>query len=603
MRGSFVRRLSLVLLIMAVLPLGAVVGSTRPKVGTTISITSAYAGDNDNVRGTIRSKLPECLAGRTVNLYRLYEYTPVATVVPDGEGAWVASARLREGDDVRAIVQKAIVDVRGTDTVCKKDVTDRASTVRLGTLHSLDIARDGNGQGTWTCDGAPCHDRYLAGAQIAVTPIPDQGSAFEGWSGDCEGSGACVVAMDGDRSVTATFGLVAHELTLAPAQGGGGGTIVCGFETCSHEWLHGRTVAARALADGSSRFESWFAGPCAGQTVSTCTFQITSDTTLGARFVPRPPTEWQPPEDRVPTEGSFFYFESDVGEWVGRGGAPLFTLADSEITASASERRISLRVDGDSSWNGSFELPAPFSEPAVGLFEDAERYPFNADSVPGLSFTGEGRGCNTVAGWFAVDEIGYDGDSLDHVTLRFEQHCEAGSKALRGKLRFDNDETPVYPDPGPPPSWQPAAGTVPATGSFFHYASEPFDFIGQGQSATYVPASAVFTVIEASGRVSLKVTNDDERLDVTIKLPDRYAHAEAGHFPGVQRYPFHNPVKGGLSATKDGRGCNTVTGWFVIDEIGYEPDGTLDHVTFRFEQHCSGRDAALRGKLRFDNDG
>ena len=37
------------------------------------------------------------------------------------------------------------------------------------------------------------------------TPLPSPGFTFLGWSGDCTGTGPCVVTLDADRSVTARF--------------------------------------------------------------------------------------------------------------------------------------------------------------------------------------------------------------------------------------------------------------------------------------------------------------------------------------------------------------------------------------------------------------
>ena len=43
------------------------------------------------------------------------------------------------------------------------------------------------------------------GTIVIPTATPNTGSTFTGWSGDCSGMGACVVAMTSDRMVIATF--------------------------------------------------------------------------------------------------------------------------------------------------------------------------------------------------------------------------------------------------------------------------------------------------------------------------------------------------------------------------------------------------------------
>jgi 2',3'-cyclic-nucleotide 2'-phosphodiesterase / 3'-nucleotidase / 5'-nucleotidase len=53
--------------------------------------------------------------------------------------------------------------------------------------------------------GDDCTDFFRGGRQVTLTAVPDPGMIFAGWSGDCTGTGECVVSMDGERSVTAAF--------------------------------------------------------------------------------------------------------------------------------------------------------------------------------------------------------------------------------------------------------------------------------------------------------------------------------------------------------------------------------------------------------------
>ncbi len=46
---------------------------------------------------------------------------------------------------------------------------------------------------------------YASGASVTLTSASNSGYIFSSWSGDCAGSGACVVTLDVPRSVTATF--------------------------------------------------------------------------------------------------------------------------------------------------------------------------------------------------------------------------------------------------------------------------------------------------------------------------------------------------------------------------------------------------------------
>lgn len=89
--------------------------------------------------------------------------------------------------------------------------------------------------------------------------------------------------------------------------------------------------------------------------------------------------------------------------------------------------------------------------------------------------------------------------------------------------------------------------------------------------------------------------------DATFAGPDDMTRIEPGYYGDLRRYPFHNPVQGGLDFSGDGRGCNELYGWFEVDEVAYDDQGTLQRLALRFEQHCEHPDAPpLRGEIRFD---
>lgn len=77
---------------------------------------------------------------------------------------------------------------------------------------------------------------------------------------------------------------------------------------------------------------------------------------------------------------------------------------------------------------------------------------------------------------------------------------------------------------------------------------------------------------------------------------------QEGYYPGLTRYPFHNPATGGLEWWGEGRGSNTLTGWFVIDSVTYE-GGVLKAIELRFEQHSEGATPALHGAIRWSAGG
>ncbi|QJD98809.1 hypothetical protein HH212_01125 [Massilia forsythiae] len=73
---------------------------------------------------------------------------------------------------------------------------------------------------------------------------------------------------------------------------------------------------------------------------------------------------------------------------------------------------------------------------------------------------------------------------------------------------------------------------------------------------------------------------------------------QPGYYGDLQRYPFNNAVKGGLDWSGNGRGCNILNGWFVVDKVSYAL-GQLNAIDLRFEQHCEGMAAAQHGAIHW----
>jgi uncharacterized protein (DUF2141 family) len=184
------------------------------------------------------------------------------------------------------------------------DCTDGTLTMRspvsctaqfdlLPGLHRLSVSKTGTGSGTVTslpggidC-GSDCESSFADGTYVVLTPAPDSGSSFEGWSGDAD----CY-----DRAVTMTRELtcIAEFSGPPPAQyplsvtktGLGSGTVIsipfgilCGHD-CLEYYSVGTVVSLTALPAADSQFAGW-SGPtdCADGTV-----QVGSAMNCAAQF-------------------------------------------------------------------------------------------------------------------------------------------------------------------------------------------------------------------------------------------------------------------------------------------------------------------------------
>jgi hypothetical protein len=110
-------------------------------------------------------------------------------------------------DSSATMYYMAHFDARGA--TLRPDDMDGLRAIYPGVTLTVTLAGSGSGTvfstpGGVTC-GSDCTQGYGSGVTVTLTATPASGSIFTGWSGDCTGTGACVLTMNGARSITATF--------------------------------------------------------------------------------------------------------------------------------------------------------------------------------------------------------------------------------------------------------------------------------------------------------------------------------------------------------------------------------------------------------------
>ena len=144
---------------------------------------------------------------------------------------------------------------------------------------------------------------------------------------------------------------------------------------------------------------------------------------------------WSSPDRSrsTPATGNFVYLGSDAGDFIGGGPTFLITTPNAPINLTATDGRVSVSAGG---WFGVFQTMNTLTQMKAGYYAGLLRYPIHNPTKGGLAWTGNGRGCNRISGWFAADRVTYANGVLTALELRFEQHCERGPAALRGKIRW-----------------------------------------------------------------------------------------------------------------------------------------------------------------------
>jgi hypothetical protein len=280
---------------------------------------------------------------------------------------------------------------------------------------------------------------------------------------------------------------------------------------------------------------------------------------------------------------------SDAGDYIGAGRTYEYTKTTAIIGVTAVGGHLTISVAGDEGWHADFVMPQASARVQKGTYGNLARFPFHDPAAGGFDWSGEGRGCNTSASTVVVEDVAYEDAAVVSLDLRFEQRCDGSSSALRGTIHWKEAEETVAPGPVVPipgTLWTPTPGSVPASGNFVYWevpASAPvgakFPYLMTPEYNTInVSSTGGFITVGVSGAASFRL--EFEAMTGVNQL-------KVGYYPGLQRYPFHNTLKGGLDIAHDGYGCNTLTGWVAIDRVDYT-NGRLAAIEMRFERTCDG---------------
>ncbi|MFJ9074570.1 hypothetical protein ACIRO3_04865 [Streptomyces sp. NPDC102278] len=146
------------------------------------------------------------------------------------------------------------------------------------------------------------------------------------------------------------------------------------------------------------------------------------------------------------TEGTVA-FSGDAGDYISGGESYAYSAGQDviQVTGSAARSLVDVSVSGTNGDWWSLSLAAPAGRQlTAGTYEGATRYPFNGGNAPGLSHSGNGRGCNELTGSFTISKITWGPNGyVEALDAAYEQHCEGGEPALRGEVHITNPAPPT----------------------------------------------------------------------------------------------------------------------------------------------------------------
>ncbi|MDT7041244.1 InlB B-repeat-containing protein [Candidatus Nitronereus thalassa] len=325
----------------------------------------------------------------------------------------------------------------------------------LAILYPLDVALMGSGTGSLTttngtidCPGV-CQALFQVDSLVLLQAQPNPGSALAGWLGSGCTTESCWIRMDSPKTVTAIFE-VAETLAVTLAGTGTGavtsdsGAINCP-DTCMDDFPINALVTLTGSPSSNSFLEGW--NGCGQIVANTCQVTMDAAKNVTATFSPilqalnvniaSTPTYLidmslhSEPGDSIGQEQDWVITNSDLNN-----GTPTITY---DVTGDGLVDGLGLAFNGPNFSSLNFNITSDELSTNLnpGIYEMAQRYPFEAPGHPGLSFTINGRSCNNANGSFHILDIEFNQLDLTRLRTQFVQQCESHVGALLGDIYFE----------------------------------------------------------------------------------------------------------------------------------------------------------------------
>jgi len=158
-----------------------------------------------------------------------------------------------------------------------------------GLTVAVDVNRGAHGEITSAPAGiscpAVCTTGFNRDSSVTLSANPSPGSSFTGWSGACTGTSTCILKMDADKSVSASFALTAYAVSIAIVGKGRVTSQPAGISCPSHcirSFAAGTALRLSATPATHYRFAGWRPPHCSGR--ARCTIPIKNDQVVRAIF-------------------------------------------------------------------------------------------------------------------------------------------------------------------------------------------------------------------------------------------------------------------------------------------------------------------------------
>jgi hypothetical protein len=126
-----------------------------------------------------------------------------------------------------------------------------------------------------------------------------------------------------------------------------------------------------------------------------------------------------------------------------------------------------------------------------------------------------------------------------------------------------------------------------------------------GEAGSYVIGDQQLTLTALTpgtrgNGVTFAMNQNGHTLQAWFGPPQGGAPLSVGTYENAVLYDLRDASHPGIDIFGDGKGCNAVSGRFIVDQITLAGDGTPTVFSARFEFHCEGGDAAVFGAISYN---
>lgn len=253
-----------------------------------------------------------------------------------------------------------------------------------------------------------------------------------------------------------------------------------------------------------------------------------------------------------------FSFTSAPGDYIGQGLTESFDTTNATFTAggyasvgaTAGSLWVSVTTPTEN-WQVMLEPPAG-QQLRPGTYANALRAPFNGSS-PGLSVSGDGRGCNNDYGSFTVYQLAFASNgSLTQLDADFTQTCESTTAPpLTGTIRYQAAQRSTV-------ALEPSV--------VLSYPGEPVTLTATVAAQGAGTPTGTVSFSDGNGRIGTATLDSTGSAAITADFGTVGTHVLTASYAGDASHPAATSAQ----ATETVEGGGATTTWYTFTSVGGE---------------------------------